>query len=210
MEFSWKTHGNSPSRKQWSSPDNPDVCARVYSRGVSGQIEWELLFTNFPTRALYSCTVGSFCMHVAGSVLRMMRMSNVKFCCVVFPFTSHLSHWSSSMFHRCSMSFHDALSCPTTDIACQALSWKATRIRDPVSGTSPRKEVRMLSSFPVRQSGRLPRSALHAHAWLKPSSFAVQPLFQTGPDNPARPWLAVEKRRVVVSPLTFVDHTISC
>ena len=84
MEFSWKTHENSPSRKQWSSPDNPDVCARVYSRGVSGQIEWELLFTNFPTRALYSCTVGSFCMHVAGNVLKMMRMSNVKFCCVVF------------------------------------------------------------------------------------------------------------------------------
>ena len=114
MEFSWETHENSPSRKQWSSPDNPDVCARVYSRGVSGQIEWELLFTNFPTRALYSCTVGSFCMHVAGSVLRMMRMSNVKFCCVVFfHITSLPIKWVAwehvpCTFHSVSMHFREA------------------------------------------------------------------------------------------------------
>ena len=146
-------------------------CAHViYSRGVYGQIEWELLFTNLNTRALYSCTVGSLCMHVAGSVLRMMRMSNVQFCwCAVFLFTSHLSHWSSRWFHACSMCFHDALSCPTSDICMSGtFSGKATRIRGPVSGASPRKEDRVLVSFSLRQTGRQPRPAFHAHAWLKP------------------------------------------
>ena len=133
-------------------------CAHViYSRGVYGQIEWELLFTNFPTRALYSCTVGSFCMHVAGSVLRMMRMSNVKFCCVVFfHITSLPIKWVAwehvpCMFHLSSVVCQHRHCMEWPRIACQEVPRHWPRIR---ARLQCKDGDRALSIFPSGQSGQ--------------------------------------------------------
>ena len=153
-----------------------------------------MLFTNLNTRALYSCTVGSFCMHVAGNVLKMMRMSNVQFLiCVVF----HNTSFPLEQQHVPCM-LHASLLCASTAnawqvvsmewsrIACQEVSMDRPRIR---AQLQCREGDRALSISPVLRRDRLMARAPRSRVAQAQASAQCLPL-RASPDNPARCKLA--------------------